>query len=165
MRIIKNELRHLAFMFTGILAALSFSTTPSFAGGTLKIDDDKWINVGAGLRSSFSIGLDQAPVGNEANHDFSLESIRLYINGQVHKNVTFTFNSEFISNNANNNGDTQVIDGIAQFKFSDLFNFWMGRFLPPSDRSNPYFHIERLQYRAALFLPVVLHREDEPLKC
>lgn len=165
MRIIKNELRHLAFLFTGILTALSFSTTPSFAGGTLKIDDDKWINVGAGLRSSFSIGLDQAPIGNEPNHDFSLESIRLYINGQVHKNVTFTFNSEFISNNANNNGDTQVIDGIAEFKFSELFNFWIGRFLPPSDRSNlngPYY-LSTWEYPMVSAYPSIVAGRDDGL--
>ncbi len=165
MKIIKKEFRYLAFMFIGILTALSISTTASIAGGTVKIDNDKWINVGAGLRSSFSIGLDQAPAGNGPNHDFALESIRLYVNGQVHKNVTFTFNTEFKTNDANGNGDTQVIDGIAQFKFSDLFNFWMGRFLPPSDRSNlngPYY-LSTWEYPMVSAYPSIVAGRDDGL--
>jgi len=136
MRIIKKEQRQSAFSFIGLLTVLSLITTPSFAGGKIKIDDDTWINVGAGLRTSFSIGLDQAPVGNEPNHDFALESIRLYLSGQITKSVNFTFNTEYDGNNV------VVIDGITEFKFSDMFNFWMGRFLPPSDRANlsgPYY--------------------------
>ncbi|NOX42271.1 MAG: hypothetical protein GXP19_00830 [Gammaproteobacteria bacterium] len=137
MRITNKELRHIALMCTGILSVLSFTITPSFAAGTVKIDDTKWVSVGAGLRTSFGISMDQAPVGNEPSHDFKLESIRLYLNGQAHKNVKFTFNTEY-----DGDKDVQVIDGIAQIEFSELFNFWMGRFLPPSDRSNlngPYY--------------------------
>ena len=35
-----------------------------------------------------------------------------------------------------------MLDAIARFEFSDEFNIWAGRFLPPSDRANlhgPYY--------------------------
>ena len=37
-------------------------------------------------------------------------------------------------------GDNRLslIDAIAQFEFSDEFNIWMGRMLPPTDRANLY---------------------------
>jgi hypothetical protein len=31
-----------------------------------------------------------------------------------------------------------VMDAIGRFEFSDMFNIWAGRFLPPSDRANLY---------------------------
>jgi len=140
MRTSKNKLRNAAIILTGALSTLAFTATPSFAGGTIKIDETKSITVGAGLRSSFGIGMDQAPVGNEPSHDFALDSIRLYLGGQVHKNIKFTFNTEYAT--SGNNTDLQVIDGIVQVELSDMFNVWIGRFLPPSDRSNlngPYY--------------------------
>src|ERR1041384_5777303 len=39
-------------------------------------------------------------------------------------------------------GRIHVLDAVAQFEPSELFNVWMGRFLPPSDRANlsgPYY--------------------------
>ena len=44
------------------------------------------------------------------------------------------FNTEY--NGAGN--DVDVLDAAAQFEFSDKFNVWVGRFLPPSDRANLY---------------------------
>jgi hypothetical protein len=44
------------------------------------------------------------------------------------------FNTEY-----NTSGETmRVIDAAAQFAFSEGFNIWAGRFLPPSDRANLY---------------------------
>ncbi len=45
------------------------------------------------------------------------------------------FNTEY---NSDGRGDRRVIDAVAQFSFSDQFNIWAGRFLPPSDRANLY---------------------------
>jgi hypothetical protein len=36
----------------------------------------------------------------------------------------------------NNNTQVALLDGICQFEFGDKLNFWMGRFLPPTDRAN-----------------------------
>ena len=69
--------------------------------------------------------------------DFNLDSIRLFVSGKVTKEAGLVFNTERQAD-----GTTRVLDGIAQFAFSDIFNVWGGRFLPPSDRSNlsgPYY--------------------------
>jgi hypothetical protein len=119
------------------VAALFLAASEAGAGATIKIDDTRWISVGAGLRTSFRAVEDGADNGKDYSNDFELESIRLYLGGQVHKNIKFTFNTERQSD-----GDIRVLDGIVQFEFSDLFNIWAGRFLPPSDRSNlsgPYY--------------------------
>ena len=119
------------------LIALGFLPTALFAGGTIKIDDDKSISIGAGLRTSFSMVENSAPNGTDYSKDSSLDSVRLYVNGQVMKGVNLVFNTERQSD-----GTVRVLDGVAQFSFADTFNLWSGRFLPPSDRSNlsgPYY--------------------------
>jgi len=72
--------------------------------------------------------------GDSNVQGFELDSIRLYINGSVTDNIKVTFNTEY-------NGSTDavgVLDAIGRFEFSDTFNIWAGRFLPPSDRANLY---------------------------
>ncbi len=119
------------------MASAPFTLPTAQAGGTIKIDDTKWVSVGAGLRTSYTSEEDAAPSGSDRSNDFELDSVRLYINGQIHENILVTFNTE-----RDSDGNIELLDGIAQFEFSDLFNDWMGRFLPPSDRSNldgPYY--------------------------
>jgi hypothetical protein len=58
------------------------------------------------------------------------------LSGQLHENITFEFNADA------NAAGLQVVDAVVKFAFSDTFNVWTGRFLPPSDRSNlsgPYY--------------------------
>jgi hypothetical protein len=65
--------------------------------------------------------------------------VRPYIAGQVAPWLKFAGNLDL--NNADG-GTIRVLDAIAQFEPSELFNVWMGRFLPPSDRANlsgPYY--------------------------
>lgn len=113
------------------------------AGGEIRIDKHKWISVGAGLRTSFSSVEDAAPDGDSRSKDFDLENMRLYINGSILKGITFEFNTERVESTGLDGGDKiRVLDAIAKFKFSEEFNIWAGRFLPPSDRSNldgPYY--------------------------
>ncbi|NOY73564.1 MAG: hypothetical protein GXP14_14560 [Gammaproteobacteria bacterium] len=126
--------------------ALAVGSSAAFAGGKINIDDTKWVSAGAGMRTSLISAEDAAPSGSDRSTDFQVESVRLYINGQIHENVSFEFNTEA---STNNNGTTTddveslvVLDAIAKFTFSDMFNVWMGRHLPPSDRSNlsgPYY--------------------------
>lgn len=128
----------------GILCAsvsLPWLASTASAAGTIKIDDTKWISVGAGLRTSFNAVEDAAPSGNDWSNDFRLDSVRLYVNGQIHENIKFEFNTER-QDDGNGDDDIRVLDAIAKFEFSDLVNVWAGRMLPPSDRSNldgPYY--------------------------
>jgi hypothetical protein len=90
------------------------------------------VTVGAGVRTSFS----QTDVdgSSEDISDFELNSARIYISGSVTENIKVMFNTEYTASTE----DIEVIDAAAMFSFSDQFNIWAGRFLPPSDRANLY---------------------------
>jgi hypothetical protein len=106
------------------------------AAATLKFGDDSSISVGLGMRASLTEDHHGAPDGSSA-YDAHLDSVRLYVNGQLNKWIGATFNTE-----RDANGDIKVLDGFARFEFSDGFNVWAGRLLPPSDRANldgPYY--------------------------
>lgn len=119
-----------------LLSAISLTlglltATAADAGGTIKFGEDKSVTIGAKLRTSFNIVENGAPNSTDYSKDFALNSIRLSLSGQVMKGVNLVFNTE-----RKPDGTVSVLDGIAQFGFSDMFNVWAGRFLPPSDRSN-----------------------------
>jgi hypothetical protein len=89
------------------------------------------VTIGAGLQSSF---VHSEMKGLGSTDQFLINSARIYINGPIMEKVKFTFNTEF-------DGVTSkigVMDAIARFEHSPKVNFWAGRFLPPSDRSNLY---------------------------
>jgi hypothetical protein len=89
------------------------------------------VTVGAGLRTEFEhTGGDVSP----STDQFLLDSVRLYVNGPVTKNIKFMFNTEY-DQGTNKVG---VLDAVARFEFTPEFNIWAGRFLPPSDRANLY---------------------------
>jgi len=90
------------------------------------------VTVGAGVRTSFTNT--DVDGSSEDISDFDLNSARIYISGTVTDNIKVMFNTEY------NGGDEKVavIDAAAMFSFSDQFNIWAGRFLPPSDRANLY---------------------------
>jgi hypothetical protein len=105
-----------------------------------------WIgemNVGAGLRTS----MNSAKTGGAARtYDFNLDNVRLYVSSSGHDAISLEFNMDI--NNAQGfgvgveAGEARVLDAIAKFKLSDAVNIWIGRMLPPSDRSNlsgPYY--------------------------
>ena len=107
------------------------------------------ISIGAGIRTSFSAVEEGAP-GTDAvpsvpstdwSNDFAVDNARIYLNGQVHENIKFEFNTESITNNTGS--DFFVLDAIAKFEFNDMVNIWVGRQLVPSDRAElngPYYH-------------------------
>jgi hypothetical protein len=117
----------------------NFST--AFAGASLLILPalNAWaadvnlppVSVGAGVRTSFAHT--DPDVGEEID-DFALNSARIYISGKATENISLMFNTEYNSDDE----EIRVIDAVAQFSFSDQFNIWAGRFLPPSDRANLY---------------------------
>jgi hypothetical protein len=89
------------------------------------------VSVGAGLQTSF---LYDAPKDGDATSQFPLPSVRLYVNGPVTSTIKFMFNTEY---NGNGN-DVEILDAVGRLEFSEKFNIWFGRFLPPSDRANLY---------------------------
>jgi hypothetical protein len=89
------------------------------------------VSVGAGMRTSF---VHTEPDGFDGTDEFLLDSVRLYVNGSATETVKFMFNTEY--NGADN--EVHVMDAVARLEFSDGFNLWFGRFLPPSDRANLY---------------------------
>jgi len=110
---------------TGFVVALM---TASFAHAQTELGP---VTVGAGLRTSFMSTLpDSGPTTNQ----FSLNDIRLYVNGAAYKDVKFMFNAEY--NSATNT--VGVLDAVARIEVNPMFNVWAGRFLPPSDRANLY---------------------------
>ncbi|MDG6774949.1 hypothetical protein QCB45_11465 [Thiomicrorhabdus sp. ZW0627] len=103
----------------------------SYAGVTIKADDDRWIKVGAGLRASMNIVEDAAPSGSDNKTDFAIQNMRFYLTAQALKGVQFTFNTE---KDANDN--IKLLDAAAKFQLTDNFNLWAGRVLIPTDRAN-----------------------------
>jgi hypothetical protein len=89
------------------------------------------ITIGGGLRTSF---VHTAPDEADSSDAFQLDDIRLYVNGTVTPFIKVMFNTDYssITNEVN------VLDAVGRFEFSNKVNFWVGRFLPPSDRANLY---------------------------
>jgi len=115
-----------------LLAPLSVAQ----AAGTINFGDGGSISVGLGMRASFTSDEHGAPDGS-SSADFNLDSVRLYVNGSLNKVIGATFNTE-----RDGDGNIKVLDGYARFEFKDEFNIWVGRMLPPTDRSNldgPYY--------------------------
>ncbi|MBK5280569.1 MAG: hypothetical protein JJE16_00615 [Nitrospiraceae bacterium] len=127
------------------------SVLPSaYAGGTIKVDDDKYISIGMGTRMSFNAVEDGAANGSTYSSDFSINNARIYINGGIHKYVKFAFNTECfncaVGSSAGAFGDRSnigLLDAIGQFEFNELVNFWVGRTLVPTERgelNGPFYH-------------------------
>ncbi len=147
-----------AYIFPLALSSLAATVAPSVqAGGTIQIGPNQSVSVGAGLRTSFAMVEDAAPSGDDYSKDFEVESVRLYISGQAYENVYFTFNTERSAE------EVHVLDAIARLEFSDGFNVWAGRFLPPSDRSNlsgPYY-LNAWDFPAAQAFPAIFAGRDD----
>jgi Phosphate-selective porin O and P len=122
----------------------------ALAGASVAAADDSLpaVSVGAGVRASFESESPAAP-GAKTSDDFDLDSMRLYVSGSVTNNIKFTFNTEYTGDTGSDSNEVKVMDAIARFEFSDEFNIWAGRFLPPSDRANlhgPYYSNEWSTY-------------------
>lgn len=139
-----------------VCLAIGLFASQVHAGGTIEIEEHKWISVGLGLRTSYSAIEDGAPNRSSYSNKFALENLRLYVNGQIHKYIKVEFNTECTNcfslaefetttpqNHAGtSNGDIIVLDAIGKFEFSPYFNIWGGRMLVASDRAEldgPFF--------------------------
>jgi hypothetical protein len=151
-------------LVAGAVAALVAGavSTPTgvYAGGTIKADDDKWISVGMGIRSSFNAQEGASPAGHYSN-DFKIDNARIYINGSIHKYVKFTFNTDCFncnvgggSNHFAGNSNIGLLDAIGKFEFDEKFNIWFGRTLMPSERgelNGPFYHATFDGFRTPFF--------------
>ena len=139
------------------LVAGMVSTVPSaYAGGTIKVDDDKFISIGMGLRMSFNGVENGAANGSAWSNEFAIDNARIYINGGIHKYVKFAFNTECFNcsvgaGNGNgsagnifgSNATIGLLDAVGQFEFNELVNFWVGRTIVPTERgelNGPFGH-------------------------
>ena len=142
------------FLHAGITMALAagmMAALPSaYAGGKITIDDTKWISVGVGFRGGFSAASGKATNGGYGSQ-FGLNNARIYLNGQIHENIKFEFNTESF-NVGNSAGATSafasqsmigILDAIAKFEFNRYVNLWAGRMLVPTERgelNGPFYH-------------------------
>jgi hypothetical protein len=104
------------------------------------------ISIGAGIQTSL-YDCDKACIyspstvgAGETNvQGFAVDSIRLYINGNVTDTIKMTFNTEYTGSGSGDGANkVEVMDAIGRLEFSPYLNIWAGRFLPPSDRANLY---------------------------
>jgi len=144
------------------LVAGTVSAPAANAAGTIKADDDKWISIGMGLKTSFNAVEGQTPQGHYSN-DFAVDNARIYLNGKVHKNIGFEVTTEcfncgvgssaYYGNtvtagtpNGNNmptgaggvfggNSSIGLLDAIGKIELTDSVNLWVGRMLLPTDRN------------------------------
>ena len=95
---VNQQRRWKMFVVAGAAMALvagMVSAVPSvYAGGTIKGDDDKWISIGMGTRTSFNMEEDGSASGGQYSNSFGVDNARIYINGKIHKYVGFEFNTE-----------------------------------------------------------------------
>jgi hypothetical protein len=89
------------------------------------------VTVGGGVRTSFA---HTAPDDEESTDAFTLDSARLYLTGSVTNKIKLMVNTEYDGGT----NEVGILDAVARLEFSDRMNIWVGRFLPPSDRSNLY---------------------------
>ena len=133
-----------------LAAAVSAALLAAHAGEAAADVSLPPVTVGAGIETSF-YNCDKACIyspgtvssGDSSVSGFALNSIRLYVNGNVTDQIKLTFNTEYTGSGSGAGADKlEVLDAIARFEFNDYFNIWAGRFLEPSDRANlagPYF--------------------------
>ena len=91
------------------------------------------LSVSAGIQTSYQ-HIDTK--GTTPLDRFSLDHARIYINGNITKEIGLMFNTEYDSF-TNKIG---ILDAAGQFSISPKLNVWFGRFLPPSDHATFMAH-------------------------
>jgi len=120
---------------------LLLCATPARADESLSSILDKKLSYGVGIRAGYGV---TDAVGSDANLGVTTLDVRPYIGGQIFSWLRFSGNLDlnYGGTGANLTGHIDVLDAVAQFEPSELFNVWIGRFLPPTDRANlsgPYY--------------------------
>jgi hypothetical protein len=120
----------------GVGLAILCSASLSYGQAKIPMSEDRWVSLGGGLRTSFRST--QTAPGGSYGQTFSLDSIRLYVNSQLHKDFQVEANTEY----GGLTSEFRVLDAVVKYAPNEYFNIWMGRHLTPSDRANldgPYF--------------------------
>lgn len=141
------------------MIALLAGMDAAHASATINFGDDESLSVGMGFRTSFTSAENGAPDGKSRSADFSLDSVRLYVNGSLNKYIKATFDTERASD-----GTINVLDGYIRFELEDEFNIWVGRMLPPSDRANldgPYYESSWLYPGVVSQYPSIFDGRDD----
>jgi hypothetical protein len=137
----------------GMITVCALGLVPSaLAGAKIEIDDVRSVSVGAGLRTTFNSVEDGAPSGSDRSSNFAVESMRLYLSGNVTEKVSLVFNTECLAC-GESNSKFFVLDAFAEFAFNDGFNLHIGRHLTPADRiemNGPYYGLNWNQYTIPL---------------
>src|ERR1700761_8874590 len=108
---INNIGRRLLCAGAGV-AALTAPFGAAHAAGVINFNNgEESISVGLGLRASATSDDHGASTGGQSP-DFSLDSVRLYVNGQLNKTIGATFNTE-----RDGDGNIKLLDGYARFEF------------------------------------------------
>lgn len=119
-------------------------------GCTFQFAPDKWCNVGAGIRTSID---SQSGAGVKDRNYFAVDEARLFFTGKVTKVIGFELNTDIsgaggqgfldsAADRVNLPDSIHLLDAIVKFEFNDYANVWIGRMLPPNDRSDlsgPFF--------------------------
>jgi hypothetical protein len=147
-------------MFWAVGAAVALvagmaSTVPSaYAGGMIKVNDDQWISLGMGIRTSFNMVEDGSASHGQYSNTFGVNNARIYINGKIHRFVGFEFNTDCFNCTVNSqspqtgagfgsNSNIGLLDAIGKFEINEVVNVWFGRMLVPTERgelNGPFYH-------------------------
>lgn len=153
---IKKNLLH-AGVAVALVAGMATTLPSAYAGGKITIDDTKWISIGMGIRGSYNAVQSQSASTNDYSSGFTMNNARIYINGQIHKYIKFTFNTECFNcqqfvgaNNRGGHGGAfggnstiGILDAILKFEYNRYVNIWAGRTLVPTERgelNGPFYH-------------------------
>jgi hypothetical protein len=131
----RSPCRKLRRQISVAILTLSISHVSTvMAGATFKIDDTRWLSIGAGLRTSFTAQESAAGLSDNKkwSNDFNVDNIRLYFNAQVHKYVKLEFNTD--CQTCSSGGEVRVLDAIGKFEIDPAYNLWVGRMLVPAER-------------------------------
>jgi hypothetical protein len=109
------------------------------------------VKVGFGVRSSFrgneSEGVDSAGTFGGRVRDFQLDNARIFLSGNMGEKISAYLHTD-INNAQGFGGDdglgdgVRILDAAIDYQITDDVTVKMGRFLPPTDRSNlsgPFF--------------------------
>ena len=152
---IRKNILH-AGVAVALVAGMATTLPSAYAGGKITIDDTKWISIGMGIRGGFTSAQNASADGQDYSNGFGINNARIYINGQIHKNVKFTFNTECFAcsktydggggegvSGFGNNSSVGILDIIAKFEFNRYINLWAGRTLANTERgelNGPFYH-------------------------
>ncbi len=125
-----------------------------------------WVKVGAGLRVSYD-NIEQHTLTDHKYSFFNPDDARIYLSGQGHEYIKFTFNTEIDNGGSfvspDDFANVRMLDGIVQFEIDDLLNVWTGRLLPPSDQANldgPFYQTPYLYPFVSNYPAIFAGRDD-----